>query len=353
MDSDDIRAAVAAGVLTESQALSLTALVDSRRGARTDLGGLDEPFELFKGFNEIFIVVGMGILFFAWWLISVPLAAVSSLGFSLGQTGLLAIGAGASLLLSGYFTLKRRMIAPSIFLVVSFAAFAIPAAFNLAWLTGLNFNGRWAFAFVLLTGALGAHYYAFRVPITSAGIVLSAYVALGFCFLANGTAIPQPNDLINLTSGGPFGWITLGLALLALSIALILDMSDPHRVTRRSRSAFWLHVVAAPAIINTLAITLLGYDTAFGQLALALVLLCLALFAVIIDRRSFLVAGIGYIVLLTSLVFDGDFAVPILILGAFLVFLGAKWEVLRGRLLRALPEFPGKSKLPPISKELL
>jgi hypothetical protein len=30
---------------------------------RTHLTGLDEPFELFKGFNEIFIVVGLTILY--------------------------------------------------------------------------------------------------------------------------------------------------------------------------------------------------------------------------------------------------------------------------------------------------
>ena len=55
--TDDIRAAVASGLLTEGQAASLTALADSRRGAREGLDPGDEPFELFRGFNEIFIIV--------------------------------------------------------------------------------------------------------------------------------------------------------------------------------------------------------------------------------------------------------------------------------------------------------
>ena len=57
MDRDDLRAAVGAGIVTEAQAASLASLADSRRGARTDLAVGDEPFELFKGFNEVFIVV--------------------------------------------------------------------------------------------------------------------------------------------------------------------------------------------------------------------------------------------------------------------------------------------------------
>ena len=63
---DDLRAAVAAGIMTEAQAASLASLADARRGARENLAAGDEPFELFKGFNEIFIVVGLGILAAGW-----------------------------------------------------------------------------------------------------------------------------------------------------------------------------------------------------------------------------------------------------------------------------------------------
>jgi hypothetical protein len=60
---DDIRAAVASGTLSEAQAASLIVLAEERAGVRTHMTGLDEPFELFKGFNEIFIVVGLTILY--------------------------------------------------------------------------------------------------------------------------------------------------------------------------------------------------------------------------------------------------------------------------------------------------
>jgi hypothetical protein len=117
---DDVRAAVASGTLSEAQAASLIVLSEERAGVRTHLTGLDEPFELFKGFNEIFIVVGLTILY---------------LGFA-GVTGLTLFGTTKRLhprrglfrdrhgrvivLLARYFTLKRRMVAPSIALSVMF-----------------------------------------------------------------------------------------------------------------------------------------------------------------------------------------------------------------------------------------
>jgi len=66
IERDDLRAAVGAGIVTEAQAAALAALSDSRRGARENLTPGDEPFELFKGFNEIFIVIGLLILTVGW-----------------------------------------------------------------------------------------------------------------------------------------------------------------------------------------------------------------------------------------------------------------------------------------------
>jgi len=74
------------------------------------------------------------------------------------------------------------------------------------------------------------------------------------------------------------------------------DGSDPHRVTRRSANGFWLHVVAAPALVNTIALSLLESDTTAANIVLLCVLFLFAIVAIIIDRRSFLIAAIGYVV---------------------------------------------------------
>ena len=62
MTPEDLRAAVAAGILSEAQAASLQALANDRSGRRSSLPSEDEPFEFFRGFSEIFISIGLIIL---------------------------------------------------------------------------------------------------------------------------------------------------------------------------------------------------------------------------------------------------------------------------------------------------
>jgi hypothetical protein len=71
---------------------------------------------------------------------------------------------------------------------------------------------------------------------------------------------------------------------------MIFDMSDPHRVTRRAASGFWLHVIAAPAIVNTVALTLFDAERYRRNFCCRLHRAHGAL-CVMIDRRSFLVSG--------------------------------------------------------------
>ena len=131
---------------------------------------------------------------------------------------------------------------------------------------------------------------------------------------------------------------------------MIFDMSDPHRVTRRSANGFWLHVVAAPALVNTIALTLLERDSNGANALLLLILAVFAIIAIIIDRRSFLIAAIGYIVVLSTTVLEGEgAAATILILGIILLILGAFWEKIRAVILRALPFLP-LHRLPPTNR---
>jgi len=129
---------------------------------------------------------------------------------------------------------------------------------------------------------------------------------------------------------------------------MIFDMSDPHRVTRRSANGFWLHIVAAPALVNTIALTLLDQGGTGSNIALLAFLGVFALVAIVIDRRSFLIAAIGYIVALSATVFEGEgAAMTVLILGIILLLLGAFWERIRALLLGFLPSAFPKHRLPP------
>ena len=348
MDRDDLRAAVGAGIVTEAQAASLASLADSRRGARTDLAGGDEPFELFKGFNEVFIVVGLLILAMGWaGVVGVAYAAEitnpQQAAMLYGSIGALIIWA-----MSEYFIRRRRMVGPAIALSILFtgnAAIGLTAYFAQPFMVAQQDYASLPLPFILGTAAIGVFWYRFRVPLAMAMIAVGFFI-VAILMAATSQGTPQDSsDLFLLSAGGPFAWITLVLGLLVFAVAMAFDMSDPHRVTRRSANGFWLHVVAAPTLVNTLALTLLDRDAHWALLG---VMLIFALVAIVIDRRSFLIAAIGYIVALASTVFDGETtALTVLILGIILLLLGAFWEKFRARLLRLMPRFVPLHRLPP------
>ncbi|MEL6570483.1 MAG: hypothetical protein AAFQ64_02420 [Pseudomonadota bacterium] len=348
IETDDIRASVAAGILNEKQAASLTALAQSRKGAREGLAPGDEPFELFKGFNEIFIITGLAILAIGWAgmvaaFFTETIMNVRDAALWYGLPGAIVLW-----LLAEYFIWRRRMVGPAIFLSI---LFAVNAGISLVsyyaepfMLAQEDFTSL-PWPLLLATIAVFLFWLRFRVPFAMAMIALSLFVvSMILAAIQRGTP-ESVSDLFLLSAGGPFAWITLGLGILIFAAAMTFDMSDPHRVTRRSANGFWLHVVAAPALVSTLALSLIAADQFAALIA---VLVVFALIAIVIDRRSFLTAAIGYVVALAGTIFGGDGTfTTILILGIILLFLGAFWERIRARLLRMMPGFVPLHRLPP------
>ena len=258
-----------------------------------------------------------------------------------------ALAGGAVILLARYFPLTRRMVAPSIALAIFFGISSAQFGMGLSWMM----RGELPLTLTLAAGTstvlLCVYYGFFRVPFTMALIALGVF-ATCFGIIALGGTLPEdPRDLFLLSAEGPFAVLTMVLGLLGLFVALRFDMSDPHRITRRSASGFWLHVIAAPAIVNTVALTLFDAGTIAAQFALLIFVILMALFAITIDRRSFLVSGVGYIVALAFTVTEGAAFLSILMFGLVLVVLGAQWEVIRRAIMNMLPNFPGKTRLPP------
>ena len=330
---EDLRAAVQRGIVTEAQSGQLIALAAARQVAKEGVAAVEEPFVLFKGFNEIFVVVGLTILFIGW----VGVATLMGLDLDAPAGLTTAVLSGATIAgLAGvgrYFTTKRRMVAPSIALSIMTALAAVVLGFALL---GSPF-GLYSLAAVSLFVAvvMAGHYYVFRIPFSAAIIAGAAYYAVfsAWTLRAGGEGL----GLTALT-------ILFGLAVFAL--AMRLDLSDPMRVSTRSATAFWLHVVAAPAIVNSVAMRLLADGSPVAQAGLLGFLVLIAGVAVVIDRRSFLISGAGFSVALAATLFEGGAAIAILILGLILVLLGAQWDRLRARLMTALPDFPGKTNLP-------
>lgn len=345
---DDIRAAVGAGIVNEAQAASLKALSDSRRGARENLNAGDEPFELFKGFNEIFIVVGLMILASGWVTLHTFSVVTETANYRSHIGMVTGIGAIFVWLISEYFIRRRRMVAPAIALSIMFAAnsmIGFAAYFAQPIMLVQQDYSSLPTAMMLGIGALAVYWWRFRVPFAMALMALGLF-AVALVIGADSAGVPTDvNDLFLLSSKGPLAWITLLVGVFIFAVAMYFDMSDPHRVTRRSAQGFWLHVVAAPALVNTIALTLLETDS---HIALTLVLALFSLTAIIIDRRSFLITAIGYIVTLAMTVFGGEGAgLTVFLLGIFLVSLGAFWMPIRAAILATLSGLLPLGKLPP------
>jgi hypothetical protein len=188
--------------------------------------GLDEPFELFKGFNEIFIVVGLTILYLGFAGITGMTLFGTESGYILGVVYAL-IGMGGVIALARYFTLKRRMVAPSIALAIMFGFLAgqlgisVSAMFDLKAPQTLTATAATAALF------LSAYYLWFRVPFTVALVALSVFATV-FGLATLGGSFPEtPTDIFLLTADGPFAILTFVLGLI--------DRFQPPRNRLRTR----------------------------------------------------------------------------------------------------------------------
>lgn len=354
--ADDLRAAVAAGIVTEAQAAGVLALAQGRAGQRAQMRAEDEPFEFFRGFSEIFIATGLSIF------LAGVLALLSWVGVSSGL--FLAVPLGLAVVawwMAGYFTLRRRMVLPSLILAAAFGGGI--AVFTLGWLAQADFpNPR---RILIVTGLVtavgfGAWYWRFRLPVAMFMLGLACLGAV-YGFTLSTDAIIDATEggfnlrsLFDLRGGAGFGVATLLFGVAAFVAGMWFDTRDPHRLGRHAATGFWLHLLAAPALVNTVALTLYNTGGTGGMLATAAALAVIAVLALVIDRRSFLTAGIVYIALLIGWAVQGadgagfgDRIAMLLILGAFITALGTWWVPLRAGLMRALPAFPGKTRLPP------
>lgn len=352
---DDLRAGVAAGILTEAQAASLLSLAQSRAGTRGAIGPEDEPFEFFRGFSEIFVSVGLLIL----------LSGVAGLVSWLGGIGALTlvplITAAVAWWMAGYFTLRRRMNLPSMVLASAFGIGIQVSA--LAVLGDAHSPARSALvgAFLVAMAAMALWYRRFRLPfamfIVGAFGLGAIYTLTASIEAVAGLERGFGGAFFDLRNSPQFSLATLVFGILAFLGGMWFDTRDPHRLGRHAATGFWLHLLAAPALVNTVALTLYNIGGSTGMLATAAALAGIAVLALVIDRRSFLTAGILYMALLIAWAVRGDGSASfgqtvaiLLILGAFITALGTWWVPLRAGLMRALPDFPGKYRLPPYSE---
>jgi hypothetical protein len=353
MTPEDLRAAVAAGIISEAQAASVTALVNDRAGKRAAMPAEDEPFEFFKGFSEIFVSLGLIIL----------MAGIGGfVSLATGPAVLIALPAfvaATAWWFATYFTLKRRMNLPSMVLASAFGLGLFISALTVLGQADVAPRMVLVGAAVVAMIGMAVWYRKFRLPFAMFVLGMFALTAIyavtaSFAALQGFSDLSLSGGVFDLRNSPQFALATLAFGIAAFAAGMWFDTRDPYRLGRHAATGFWLHLMAAPALVNTVALTLFNIGGTAGMASMAVALTIIALLALVIDRRSFLTAGIVYIALVIAWIIqgggDGDFGqwvTIILILGATITALGTWWVPLRAAVMRTLPAFPGKTRLPP------
>ena len=369
-DRSALEAAAAAGVINAEQVGPLYDFLSSQQaGVKPALAG-EEDLRFIRNFHDVFLAIG--IVLFAVGLAIAIGTWVAGSAHEPRQAALLAGGLSATAavvmwLLGEVFARRRRLFLPAIAIVVSMTAFAVVGAASLYFglLIGENVNLdadlsqgmppqvraglMLAAAFAFITPLM--FYARFRLPFSMglAGGGVAAFIiatALMFSFDETLKLLPA---------------IYLGLGVLLFFAGVAFDARDPMRTTRYSDNGFWLHFAAAPLILNgafglvTMAfgggqvsgaagLVMASADenaNALGQAAATLaVIIALGLISLLINRRVLIVSAllttgvaIGVIMNEFGLGAGALAASTLIVLGGFVLILGAGWHGVRRALL--------------------
>ncbi len=360
---DDINSAVAAGAISAEAAAGFRNHMSKVRELPR---GSEENFRLINSFNDIFVTIGVVILLLAVGAIGQAIAgivapapsswedysdelasqwrAASQLNDSLSMAFAGLLVAATAWPLTEFFTRKRRMALPSIFLLLAFVGgvfFAIVGAGMAVATDGNDTVGALmvSVAALVSAGAAYVHYRRFMVPITvAAGAAGIAGTVIALIVAAVGSERINEELIFGLV-------FVAGLCVWAF--AMRWDISDRERITRRSDVAFWLHLLAAPMIAHPIFALLgvtegdnLGIGAAVGVLA---VYVAFGLVALAIDRRALLVSALIYVLFALTFLFrefgavELNFALTALVIGSALLSLSAFWQPIRRAVVGALP----------------
>lgn len=327
----DLDAAATAGIVTSDQAIALRAFVSERQRHRAALLSHEERFRFMNGFNDFFFAVGIvlfacGLGFFA--LLSPPMHLIAAA----------IIWALAELLVA-----RMRLVLPGILLACFFVSFIILALVITTGVVGGFSYENQIFGYLnMLVGALAAAFFYLRFRLPFALLLFAGCLVFMIRSLAY---LLWPDAAAPINSS-----ILLCCGLLVFAAAMVFDISDRERVTRRADCAFWLHLLAAPLIVHSL-VTLVSPNiylmmTTPVAVTIMAIFAVLTLVAVVIDRRALLVSALIYIGIVIAYGIravgagsDQSFvlSLTLLIVGSVVLVIGVGWQPLRRVLLPLLP----------------
>lgn len=354
---DQLEKAQKAGLLQSGQ---VQPLFDFLVAKHAEEGVDPEEVHFAKGFHDVFITIGLAILFAGYAVGSGVLFGDSKLGYFLPLLGLMGLIWG----LAEWLTKRLRLSLPSLVLAVSFVGasfFTADAAFGLMAHTdkGLlldsikNSDAAGRLSLLNIVSALFSlaagwlFYKRFQVPITPALLLVSTVSLILLAIAAIDVSILR--DYLTL-------WL-LGIGLLCFAVAMRFDMRDRKRLTLESDKAFWLHLVAAPLIVHA---SLYSFTDLSSNIVAAITILVLVSFlgfvALVIDRRAILASALGYLGFAIGTLLDeialaeaGVITLTLLGLGSIVLMLGSGWSTLRRFIMRPLADTALAQRVPPVS----
>jgi hypothetical protein len=329
------------GVITPEQRLQLAGLAEEEKGDS------QERLKPIGTFNEIFVTVGVLMLFSA---------TQGLVGLAIPtQLYQLIISAGLAWLVADFFHARKRFRLPIILLSLS-------AAHSIGFGVGTGLMGDYQGLFsknvplVVTLSALGSSLivlglfaWRYRVPF------LMLPIAILFTVIVTVAAKHGDSNIsYQLVLGAS------GLAILATAVRF--DLKDPERLTRWSDFAFWSYVVGSPLFVHSLFLSvILNNDFKVimngGWIFIAVLAAAVSFVGLLLNRRALILSTLAYVAfvivrILAGLVGTGGGSATIVlitlfIIGLYVVALGSKWTRVRSRIMHKLPQKEWLKRLPP------
>jgi len=342
MTPEQIKAALDAGIITQAQADDMAKpeapLINHGSGVENATIGNEEDLRFIRGFSDIFITIGLGLLLLG-------IAIVTGLT---GSGAAYIIAALVVYAMAEYFGRIKRSHLPTLFITIAFVCFIFLGFGSLVVETfGLQNAGGGVLTVFAALVTMIAYYIRIRLPFCIAIITnLSLLLVVSLLIMV------APKFVMSNA-----GWFMMLAGLITLVIGILYDSKDRHRTTRFSDNAFWLHLTAAPLLIHGAVFLLLGGasltgrwfvpNNNLGEIHAIIILLfvgimtCLGLIlnrrALIVSSLTYALLAVGYLMIKIGMNGSLAFTMTLIVIGATITLLGVGWHPVRNMMIKALP----------------